>query len=283
MLFLTSGQLLMASPASRQVPLSISFSEKQQIRSSMHWMQGSAKLLAVRQAIDASADVAPEFEGVSLVAASGESREGASPHLTLPYSVVGKLLYLKPDDSVATCSAALTGANDVVLTAAHCVLSPSGDWHRYFIFIKGYGMPRHEVFAVSCAAVANAWGSLSGVDAYAYDYAFLKLRRVNPGGSLGITNALPPRDLHLVGYSDNVLEGRRMLELNVRLDGMQGQLIRASRNPLRLGSSGMPWIASSIVHSVSSFYLPNEQFSMWGPLFTDHTFKLLDFVKAGCR
>ncbi len=261
--------------------LTISYSEKTQIRSSMKWMHGLPKLMMVDgypQQDSEDQDVPP---GISRIA-SKDYEAGETGTAQLPYAVIGKLFYVKPDNTVATCNGALTGANDVILTAAHCVLGASGEWNRYFLFIQGYATTNAKVYAISCASVPAPWGTLVGKESFPFDYAFLKLRRPSADGSLGISSGIPPEQVQLVGYSDNVAKGQMLLELEATIDKTDGNLLRASANPLRSGSSGMPWIASSIVHSVSSFWLPGEDLSMWGPRFTQDTFELLRHVQSGC-
>ncbi|MEM0955932.1 MAG: hypothetical protein AAGI24_17455 [Pseudomonadota bacterium] len=261
--------------------LSISFSEKKQVRSSMRWMHGLPKLMMVGQESDTPVSTATLASGVSPVTKEAYySDHTGDKHM--PYAVIGKLFYVKPDNTVATCNGALTGSSDVILTAAHCVLDVGGEWHRYFLFIQGYATTQPRVYAISCAAVPGAWGSLAGWESYPYDYAFMKLRRPSSDGSLGMSSGIPPRHLQLIGYADNLAEGQLLVEVEATLDKFDGNLIRASNNPLKSGSSGMPWIAASIVHSVSSFWLPGEERSMWGPRFTQSTFSLLRHVQNGC-
>ncbi len=261
-----------------QPALAITFSEKSQIRSSMRWMQGLPKLIVGGSPglLDGDSHALP---GVSRISPSGE----ASAELSgLPYSAIGKLFFVRPDNSVATCNGAFVGSPNTVLTAAHCVLGESGEWNKHFLFVQRYGKPNQDVYAVSCAAVPAEWGTLMGRESYGFDYAFIKLRRPGSEGVLGLSSGLPPESLQLVGYSDNIDDGRSMIELTVRLDAHEANRLRSSLNPLKSGSSGMPWMASSIVHSVSSHWYPSEESAMWGPRFTSDTFSLMRFVDAGC-
>ena len=184
-------------------PLSIQFSQKNQLKTGMTWIKFKPKLVL---APSHRAPRKSKFDPVDPV-------ESGDQNGRMPYSAVGKLLFTKDDGKISSCSAAFAGSNDVIVTAAHCVMTSSGDWNENFLFIRAYGSENQDVYAIQCVSVPGRWGELTDANLLPFDYAFLRSTRKSTVGSLGITNGQPPGKLTIVGYSDSHYEGRHLVRL----------------------------------------------------------------------
>lgn len=278
--------LLTCSPAWADVDfLSIKFSKKSQLRTSMRWMQHQPKLISAEYR--SPRVVGHEDTMLASGSASGPSTPKAKALVPLyeqmPYVAVGKLFFTKKNGNISTCTTSFAGAGDLIVTAAHCVVAADGEWNEDFLFIRSYGSENQETYAVSCASVVSLWGSLQGDAAMKYDYAFMQTARQNKPGSLAVVSATPPEEVMLVGYADKYFNGRYMLSLEVpTFEGRPGHY-GSKNNPLGSGSSGMPWLGSNTVFSLTSHFRAKEENIMWGPQFTADTLALMSYARNGCE
>jgi len=266
--------------------ISIKFTRKSQLRTSFRWIENQPKLIR-------GASLTPIQLGSGFDPGADQHGRHARPDkvgvpevftdIHLPYSAVGKIFFTKRNGEISTCTGAFAGAMDTVLTAAHCVLGMSGEWYGDFIFVLAYGGENQDVYAVECVAVPAEWGELEGDAALDYDYAFLRTVRHSKTGSLGITNGIPPQDLMLVGYSNNILNGRSMLRVAVEAYQSGPNKLAFANNPLGSGSSGAPWLGMSTVYSLTSHFHQNGDQTMLGPRFTNKTMRLLKYARNGCE
>lgn len=246
------GVLVLAPPATYCDDfLSINFSEKNQLRTGMLWIRLKPNLI-LAQSLTPVGGTGGRGEFLDINSGISEVTEFGQ----LPYSAAGRLFFTKPNGKVATCSGAFAGGSELIITAAHWVMSLEGDWNKDFLFIRSYGTGKQDVFAIECIAAPAQWGLLTDQRLYRYDYAFLRATRKTQAGSLGITNGQPPDELTLVGYANNYFEGRRLLELVVPIFMTDDGLIGSENNPLGQGSSGSPWLGLSTVFTVTSYLSP---------------------------
>lgn len=264
--------------------ISIKFAKKNQLRTSFRWIQHNPRL--------------GENETMSPVKVSGSASnkrprrpdrplEIGIPEAfydwQLPYGAVGKIFFVKRSGEVSTCTGAFAGGGQTVLTAAHCVLGISGDWHSDFIFVLAYGTEEQEVYGIECVAVPGEWGMLEGNAAMDYDYAFMRTTRASSKGSLGITHGTPPDKLMLVGYSNNFKNGHAPLRVSVEAFADGPDRLAYASNPLSFGSSGTPWVGMTTVYSLTSHFHDTESDVMLGPRFTEKTMELLNYSRNGCE
>ncbi|MFT7219440.1 MAG: V8-like Glu-specific endopeptidase [Candidatus Azotimanducaceae bacterium] len=259
--------------------LSIKFSKKNQLKTGMVWMQFKPKLiLAKKQRKNWFQKVTGNDQKPKQVHTSAAKKNEES----LPQAAVGKLFYTKSDGQIANCSAAFAGGPDIIVTAAHCVMSANGDWNGNFLFIRSYGSEHHDVYAIECIATPGEWGERSG-DLLGFDYAFLRANRIATSGNLDITDRRPPSRLMLIGYSDSHRNGRKMMQLDVRVIKEAPGRVGSRKHPMGAGSSGSPWLAQKTVYSVSSYYNADEQGVMWGPRLSENTLHLASYTRNGCE
>lgn len=262
--------------------LSIKFSKKNQLRTGMVWIQFKPKLVLAQTQRKKQKNWYHKVSGNDQQPKRVYTSSNGGKPASMPQAAVGKLFYTKSDGQIANCSAAFAGGRDVIVTAAHCVMSDSGDWHGDFLFIRSYGSEEHDVFAIDCIATPGEWGEQTG-DILDYDYAFLRTSRITPSGNLRITDQNPPDNLRLLGYSDRHNDGRQMLDLNVQVVTAGAGRLGSMGNHMGAGSSGSPWLASSTVYSVSSYYNIDEKDLMWGPRLSKNTLELAAYTQNGCE
>ncbi|MEP5766017.1 MAG: hypothetical protein ABJ308_15580 [Halieaceae bacterium] len=266
--------------------LSVKFTKKSQLRTSFRWIQNQPKLIRNSSLTPILVDSGYPGGGANGGKHDRPKTVGVPEEFNdvhLPYAAVGKIFFTKRNGEISTCTGAFAGAADTVITAAHCVLGMSGEWHSDFIFVLSYGGEQQDVYAVECVAVPQEWGTLEGDAALGYDYAFLRTTRASEQGSLGITNGIPPEDIMLVGYSNNIQNGRRMLRVAVDAYADGPDKLAYANNPLSTGSSGTPWLGMSTVYSVTSHFHKERKDIMLGPRFTRQTMDLLKYARNGCE
>lgn len=202
-----------------------------------------------------------------------------------PYAQVGKLFFMLGDEpgKVSNCTAAFAGGRQVIVTAAHCVMSLRGHWNDDFVFIRSYGAKEQELYAVQCIGLLKDWGSIPDDRMLMVDYAFLLTNRQSTQGHLEISTGEPPETMKVVGYSENHRDGRRMLELEISAN-VGSTLVGYDDNPLGKGSSGSPWLGqANQVYTVTSHYMKKDRQLMNGPRLTPLAARLLEFTKNGCN
>lgn len=253
--------------------LSIKFSPKNQLKTGMTWIQFKPELVLASKLRKSSKKQKDAIQPVP-----GDVLNGR-----LPYSAVGKLFFTKDNGKVSNCSAAFAGGGDVIVTAAHCVMTSDGDWNADFLFVRAYGSDKQDVYAIQCVAVPSRWGEMNGNDLLPYDYAFLRTTRKSIVGSLGITNGAPPQELTIVGYSDTHYEGRQLVSLPTEVVFTNAGQLGFIDNPFGEGNSGAPWLGLSTIYSISSHYRADKENIMWGPRLTADTIGLIEYTRNGCE
>lgn len=270
--------------------LSMKFSKKNQIRTAMTWIRFKPNMV-----------LGANISGNSYVkhAEAGRKRDAGRQALPVsaaelksgkPYAAIGKLLYTRDDGQIASCTASFAGKTNVIMTAAHCLMSRTGDWYSNFLFIRSFGAEVQDTFAIECLATNHLWGEVADNNITRYDYAFLKTNRTYEASPLKVRAGVIPVSsdlptLTIVGYSDNHLNGRKLLQLDVETitdAGMMGSL----QNPFGSGNSGAPWLSFAGIpgiHSVSSHFKAGEQAILWGPMLSSSTLGLLEYTGNGCE
>lgn len=256
--------------------LSIKYSQKSQIRTSLTWMQTRPNLITqARKRADGSIRV-----GVPGARAVDQSLIDKNPI----YARAGKLFFTDPEGSIKSCSASFAGSDSLVATAAHCVMTQEGDWNRDFIFIRSYGSSDQEIYAVTCIALPGVWGEY-GQDTKSHDYAFLRTFASSQVGSFSLNGGAPPESLQIIGYADKFLEGQGMLTMNFSVDQSNSNKLGSPRNELGHGNSGSPWINryTQELFSVSSHYDESGAATLWGPRLKDAAQELMKYAQNGCE
>ncbi len=261
------------------------FDEREQIATALRWIEVNP-LLGRSEDVDQIETDAKEFAALGNSSGAKPQRVALAPASALdelPFAVVGKLFFRKPNGRPAACSAGFAGDDDILVTAAHCLMQRDGTWNSDPIFYHLFGSEDREVFEIECMATMNEWRELRGGEQLAYDFGFLKTGRKSSRGSLGVSKGLPAEHLQLVGYADRYHEGKRMMTATVPSSYTHSGLLITSGNTMGDGSSGSPWTAMGAVYSVSSFFVIDKPDVMWGPRFTSDTLELMNYVRRGCQ
>jgi V8-like Glu-specific endopeptidase len=201
-----------------------------------------------------------------------------------PYNRVGRLETSHPSDPPgwgSTCTAQLIGPHGVLLTAAHCIYdNVKREWPRTMMFKLQYDQGSYtQQFNWECAAMVSGWPN----GHYKYDYALVKLRGTPPAG-LGMTINVNGGRVDAVGYPSKYYSAQRLVHVfGVRDTGNPSGML----NDMGKGSSGGARILDSgtltDVVSVNSFFYTNNPSRLYGPVLTNTTMKVYDFVARSCR
>jgi len=256
-------------------PIFRHFSDAEKLKTSLRWIglrPGVTHAVAL--------PVAPVERGM---AASSKAAKLTVEKLThFPASVIGKLLFIKPSGATGSCTATFVAGKNVLITAANCIISKLGTPNKDIVFVTSYGTNVQQLYDINCLAFPAEWTRRVGADGWRYNYAFLVTGRNSTFGGLGLTNALVPHKISQVGYADAVGEGRQIQGVDsgayMTKDGLVGTIYTA----LGAGSSGNPWIRSSIIYSLSSHYDPQQPDVLLGPRITAATMALLNRVRKEC-
>lgn len=261
--------------------LSVKLSKKNQLRTSMFWIQHKSRLLLGASLLKASKPNRREQRRIFDAGRSATILSEEDIGKDKPFSAVGKLFFTGNEGEIRSCTASFTSDSNVILTAAHCVMTEAGDWHEDFLFVRSFGTGKQEIYAVSCVAVTSMWGEYGSDEASLFDYAALKTSRMHDGAMLNISKEQPPSKLQIVGYSDNHKGGMSLLKLDIQTF-FQENKIGSRKNPFGSGNSGAPWIAGDQVYSISSYYMADEKGIVWGPQMSEQVSGLLKYASTRC-
>lgn len=187
-----------------------------------------------------------------------------------PNKPAGKLLFSDPNTGGDYICSASVIQRRLVVTAGHCVSSPSTNpaqryFYTNFMFIPGYrnGVAPVGTWTPSQIRVTQVWYASNGSVPNAQDVAIMVMRD-NGGSAIGNvtgwygswTNRLALNHLTMIGYPGNLDNGQRM-EMNQAgtfANGGNNTYIYGSA--MRGGSSGGPWIQDYGIKPVANPGIP---------------------------
>jgi V8-like Glu-specific endopeptidase len=173
-----------------------------------------------------------------------------------PYSLAGKLYFTDPKTGGNfVCSASVLRPR-IIVTAGHCVTSPSTDpkqrhFYSNFLFVPAYnnGAAPFGVWTPSLIGVTNEWYFSNGSVPNAQDVGMLVAvdhRGVKLGqytGWLGFfTNQLSKNHVTMLGYPCNLDSCSKMQESFAQTFESGGNNTYIYGSAMRGGASGGPWI-----------------------------------------
>jgi V8-like Glu-specific endopeptidase len=173
-----------------------------------------------------------------------------------PYGVAGKLFFTDPKTGGNfVCSASVLRPR-IIVTAGHCVTSPSTDpkqryFYSNFLFVPAYnnGAAPYGVWTPSTIGVTNEWYFSNGSVPNAQDVGMLVAvdhRGVKLGqytGWLGYyTNQLSKNHVTMLGYPCNLDSCTKMQESFAQTFQSGGNNTYIYGSAMRGGASGGPWI-----------------------------------------
>ena len=196
-----------------------------------------------------------------------------------PYRIVGKLFFTIGETDYQ-CSGSYV-AEDVILTAAHCVRDNDGTWAKNIIFRRAYDNGGGQSVRHICLATHGGWVSNNSTR-YNWDYAFIKTIDSSTAGYLGIRKGLPNYSFESIGYPRNFGSGEYMQKVLGRIGNVSGRIMEMLDNPMSSGSSGGPWVHGKHAFSVNSFEYETRPDRTYGPVFGDNAENLFRFAQRGC-
>ena len=183
-----------------------------------------------------------------------------------PYITSGKLFFSNPrTGGNFVCSASVLRQR-VVVTAGHCVASPSTNaaqryFYTRFLFVPAYnnGSAPVGTWSPNTAGVTNEWYFSNGSVPNAQDVGMLVMndqggRKISfYTGYLGyLTLALSNNNVTMLGYPCNLDSCQRMEATYARTFSSGGNNTYTYGSAMRGGSSGGPWVQDFGVNPVSS-------------------------------
>jgi len=253
--------LVLAFQAYSNSYYSVNFSKKNQVRTSLIWIQLKSSLIEARYRGEIYQEMPADSFEVS----------AATVDMGPPFDSVGRLFYTI-DGNVASCTGFFSGASQVVMTAADCVMSPTGEWYGDFLYIHSYGTERKAIFAVECIGVFSEWAEAG---AGKPSFAALKVDRASTGSSLSLTEAPPPSELIVLGYPRHHKKGFRMVAT---------QVPAAGDVPYPAGAlefdTGSIWTKGSTAYAMSQKF---AEFGSDGDPIPPAVLPLSSYVSNGCR
>ncbi|MCD8459797.1 hypothetical protein LPH44_12045 (plasmid) [Xylella taiwanensis] len=208
-----------------------------------------------------------------------------------PFWNAGRL-YFTTSTGDYMCTAEFVGSNQILMTAAHCLMDDNGNWHTNIVFAPRYrGGKRFKNSGTGCKSVPSNYITKDGINHVA-DYGFITSNRSGPGW-LGLKIRIPYTKWTAIGYPDNYKGGRHLM----RVDGSKGSsyendTVQMLNNPMGEGSSGGAWIAEvntsnsvggNYAIGLNSFSSPGDRNTTYGPYFNQYTFDIFNKVKKDCN
>lgn len=206
-----------------------------------------------------------------------------------PFWNGGKLYFTKPDGQNYSCTAAFSGQNNILLTAAHCVRDgQTGAWYSNFMFYRAYSNGGEQSVGWTCAMAYYMWASPPMN--FKYDYAFIHANTASGAGWLGWKTQIPYTTWTAIGYPKNYGNNQYMYEVDGDLGPISNGIVQMNNNPMNFGASGGSWIAELTIPRVggnyavglNSFINASNPGKMWGPLFDDDFANLFQKTVNNC-
>lgn len=201
-----------------------------------------------------------------------------------PFQAGGRLLFVKSDGKAARCTAEFSGAGNILLTAAHCVVDPkTGKWNSNFYFERAYKKGSAQIYQVSEMTVRSEWRDSGKADPR-FDYAFL-VAGPNYRNPLTLYFGAVPSRLTSFGYPGNYGAGKVMYAADGYRAAQGHGLVLMGDNPMKHGSSGGAWVTrgkgdepETTVYGLNSHGDKAISNAVWSPAFDATTKSLFEYA-----
>ncbi|MDR1270248.1 MAG: serine protease [Planctomycetaceae bacterium] len=185
-------------------------------------------------------------------------------------------------------SAQFYSANNIILTAAHCVRKKdTGLWLDNVALHRAYKNGGGQTVTTRVLATKTAW--VNSDNPYKYDYAFAISNELSGKGFFN--DKLCPQDntFTAIGYPSNYGSGQTMQRVGGTKGNVTNGIVQMLGNPMKQGCSGGGWISDlsastdvgkNYVVGLNSHGFESEPNNLYGPLFDDEFEGLLEFIKT---
>jgi V8-like Glu-specific endopeptidase len=205
-----------------------------------------------------------------------------------PFWNGGRFFFTTSQGVDSSGTAAFVGANNMVMTAAHCVTDPfSGAPYSNLMFYRAYNNGGGQKVGVPSVGVWNTFYSPNTKVRTPWDYAFILTNDLSEAGWLGLQLYLPYSSWTAIGYPGNFGNAQQMYKVVGNLGSNSGGVVIMNGNPMTGGASGGAWIGAlssnygpynNMAISLTSGGGPDGQ-SVSGPYFDENTYSLFEYVQ----
>jgi hypothetical protein len=203
-----------------------------------------------------------------------------------PFWNGGRFFFPTPQGDF-TGTAAFVGANNIVMTAAHCVISQlTGEWYNNLMFYRAYNNGGGQKIGVPMVSVMSNFYNPDISVKTPWDYAFILTSDISQAGWLGLQISLPFTTWSSIGYPGNFGGGKQMYQVAGNGAYSGGGIVFMNGNPMSQGASGGAWIGAlssnygpynNMAIGLNSGGGPGGQVS--GPYFDETFYSLFEHVK----
>jgi len=196
-----------------------------------------------------------------------------------PFSLTGKLYFTNGAGKDNWCTAEFVGADNVLMTAAHCAYESGYSTNLLFDQQYSGGLYSKE-YTINDIEVTDNWRDAMsmGYHDWEEDYAFLQTNEPNNDGHIGLDNFNTYTDVVAVGYPSNFDSGSVMKQVLgwIGESSHEPGTMAMNENPMRSGNSGGAWFAykSGDAVGLNSYSKRGDSRTMYSPQITDKTVDL---------
>jgi V8-like Glu-specific endopeptidase len=203
-----------------------------------------------------------------------------------PFWNGGRFFFTTPQGDF-TGTAEFVGANNIVMTAAHCVIDPlTGVYYDNLMFYRAYNNGGGQKIGASVVSVMSNFSNPAIPVKTPWDYAFILTNDISQAGWLGLQINLPYSSWTSIGYPGNFGNGQQMYQVSGTGVYSGGGIVFMNGNPMTQGASGGAWIGAlspnyapfnNMAIGLNSGGGPGGQVS--GPYFDETFYSLFEHVK----
>jgi V8-like Glu-specific endopeptidase len=206
-----------------------------------------------------------------------------------PFWNGGRFFFTTSQGVDSSGTAAFVGANNMVMTAAHCVTDPfSGAPYSNLMFYRAYNNGGGQKVGAPSVGVWTTFYNPATPVKTPWDYAFIRTNDLSGAGWLGLQLNLPYSSWTAIGYPGNFGNAQQMYKVVGNLGSNRGGVVIMNGNPMTGGASGGAWIGAlspdyglynNMAIGLTSGGSPDGQ-SVSGPYFDDNTYSLYEFIRT---
>lgn len=223
-----------------------------------------------------------------------------------PYSPGGKLFFFVGLTSSGYCSAQYDYDNNVILTAAHCLLETDGTFHTDMYFLRAYNNDGVGPTWSQWVPIEKGYHFKGYITGHKYklekntpfDVAVLcgEKSEVSQLGLYTNDAGVIGRNPVAIGYPSNYDDGNAMYQvqaedtyMHYQVPGTLYGVLAVKKNPFGHGSSGGAWLLTTsdgiqgTVMGINAAKRKHHHDKVFSPWFTSEVLRLFDYGKDKCN